>query len=788
VILLAAAAAAAAGCSGSKGAATGPDGAAGQGDQGGDAGAGAGGAAPVCAAAAGGSGGAASAGDAPACQSNPSDYPYPFWDPCAPLEDRITNLLATLTVDEKETLLSASHPAVPRLNLPAASLGIEGLHGLGQSLDPSSTSGTVYIISTQFPQAFGLGESWDPDVTRAVGDTVGHELRIYNAHGISTTGRSIGVVMRAPNVDIVHDPRWGRTEESYGEDPFLIGELAKGYLAALHGGDPKYLQAASTLKHWMANSNETTRLTSSSNLDDRNLREYYAPSFETSVRAGRADAIMTAYNQVNGIPAAVQPLLKSMVIGQWGFDGFFSTDGQTATILVSNQKYYPTINQSIAAIIQGGTGVLLQNNAAATVTATYAMGLITEADMDAALRSALRVRFRLGDFDPTSYVPYKQIDPTATPWLSPETQARALDVTHKTVVLLKNANGTLPLDRGSIGSVAVIGPRADSVVRDWYGGTPPYTVTPRQGITNKLGPGVTINYAADDTGGAATAAAAMSDVALVFVGNHPTCGDPPPPWGTCPSQYEGREQVDRVHITLEPSQLALVQSVAAANPRTIVVLVSSFPIGIGWIDANVPAIVHITNSNQELGNAVADVLFGDYNPAGRTTTTWYQSEADIPNDITDYDITKGNTYWYFAGAPLYPFGYGLSYSTFSYANLTVSAPSVSASGAPGSCAAVDVGVDVTNTSAVAGDEVVQLYVAHPGSDLVRPIKQLRGFRRVSIDPGATTHVDFTIGVPDLTYYDSGSGAFAVETGKIVELQVGASSADIRLRGMLGVDP
>jgi beta-glucosidase len=753
---------------------------------------GAGGAPPiasVCVAAASGAGAAAapapgSGEPQPGCESDPASYAYAFWDPCRGLEDRITDLLAQLTSAEKQTLLAGGAPAVPRLSLPGAGLGTEGLHGLAVSSDPTS-SATLYLTSTQFPQAFGLGESWDPGALQTVGATTGYEARVYNARGIAATGRGTGVVIRAPNVDLARDPRWGRTEESYGEDPFLIGALAKGYLTGLHGAHPRYLLAASTLKHFMANSNETTRITSSSNLDDRNLQEYYSASFRAAVREGHANGIMTAYNQINGVPAAVTPLLKSLVVGTWGFDGFFSTDGQSGTLLVTAQHYFPTVEQSLAAIIDNGTAVLLQTNAATTVASAYGMGLITDPDMDAALRPVLRTRFRLGDFDPPASVPYKAIRGTETPWNNPDSKARSLDVTHKTIVLLKNANHTLPLDRLAIGSVAVIGPRADSVVRDWYGGVPPYAVTPRQGI---VGEGVTVRYAADDTDGAATAAAAASDVAVVFVGNHPTCGDPPPTWGTCPSPYEGREQVDRMYIALEPAQLALVQSVYAANPRTVVVLVSSFPQGIGWINDNVPAIVHVTNSSQELGSAVADVLFGDYNPAGRTTTTWYQSEADIPTAITDYDIKEGTTYWYFTGTPLYPFGYGLSYASFAYANLTVSAPSVSASATPGAAATVDVevGVDVTNTSPVAGEEVVQLYVAYPNSTLGRPRQQLRGFRRVAVGVGETVHVTFELGAADLTYYDAAQSCFAVEAGAPVELQVGASSADIRLRTPLGV--
>ena len=523
---------------------------------------------------------------------------------------------------------------------------------------------------------------------KTVGATVGYEARVYNARGVSDTGRGIGIITRGPNVDLVHDPRWGRTEESFGEDPYLVGEMAKGYLAGLHGDDPRILLAACTLKHFAANSNETTRLTSSSNVDARNLREYYTATFRTAVREGHADGIMTAYNQINGVPAGVSPILKSMVRGEWGFDGFFSTDGQAATHWVQDQDYFPTLDEAVGAAIAETSGVLLQSNVAPNVNDGVRDGPHSPR-RTSTRRSAPRCAS--GSAPATSIrrrrSPTRRSRAPRRRGPRDEAKARALDVTRRTIVLLKNANATLPLDRTEINSVAVIGPRADSVVRDWYGGTPPYPyVTGRQGIVDKLaGTNVNVTYVLNDNGGAATSAAASSDVAIVFVGNHPTCGEPYPPWGTCPSPYEGREQVDRLYIGLEPSQLALVQSVAAANPRTIVVLVSSFPQAIGWINDNVPAIVHVTNSGQELGHAVADVLFGDYNPGGHTTTTWYQSETDIPTAITDYDIKKGTTYWYFTGTPLYPFGYGLSYATFEYANPSLSAPTLPA------CGSVDIG-------------------------------------------------------------------------------------------------
>ncbi len=753
--------------------------------KGGGGGAGAGGSSGVggglvCAA-----GGATGAAGAPACTSTPADYAFVFQDPCQPIEVRISDLLAQLTTDEKQSLLGEDQPAIARLGLPGFTTFTEGIHGIGWS---DNGKGSVSnLVGTQFPQAFGLAEAWDPQVMKTVGATTGYEARVHDAQGLSAIGRGPGIVVRAPLIDLDRDPRWGRTEESYGEDPYLVGELAKGYLSGLHGDDPKYLLAASTLKHWLANNNEANRETSSANVDDRNLREYYAAPFEAAIKVGHAQGIMTAYNQLNGTPAGVSPLLQSLLVGEWGFDGLITTDATLPGILVSNQHYYDTLEDSVAGLILGGTGTLVQQGLAPTIQMAEADGLFADADLDRALRPVLRVRFRLGDLDPPSYVPYKQIASTETPWNDDASKTKALDVAHKTIVLLKNDGHALPLDPAALGTgtIAVIGPRADSVVRDWYGGQAPYVVTPRQGIAASL-PAATVLYAADDTAGAATAAAAAADVAVVFVGNHPTCGANAS-WGTCPTPYDGREAVDRTFIELEPTQETLVEHVVAANPRTIVVLVSSYPIAIGWINDHVPAVIHVTNSGQELGTAIADVLFGAYDPGGRTTTTWYRSEADIPTAITDYDIRKGTTYWYFTGTPLYPFGHGLSYSTFAYTNATASAPRLFSTSTP-TCGAIAIGVDVTNTGTVAGDEVAQLYVSYPGSAVVpRPQKQLRGFQRVSLAAGETQHVTFPLSAVDLRYWDAGNARFAVETG-MVTVQIGSSSADIREHLDLGVDP
>jgi beta-glucosidase len=339
-------------------------------------------------------------------------------------------------------------------------------------------------------------------------------------------------------------------------------------------------------------------------------------------------------------------------------------------------------------------------------------------------------------------------------------------VTQKSIVLLKN-DGLLPLNKDAVRSIAVVGPRADQVLLDWYSGTPPYVVTPLAGIRSQAGSGVSVRFAADDSGGAATEAARASDVAIVVVGNHPTCGAG---WAQCPTASDGKEAVDRRSITLEQEEL--VRQVHEANPHTVVVLVASFPFAVSWTQANVPAIVHMTHNSQEMGNALADVLFGDYNPAGRLVQTWPRSLDQLP-PMMDYDLRHGRTYMYFQGQPLYPFGHGLSYTTFDDSDLATSAATLGPGGT------VSVSVNVRNAGLRAGEEVVQLYVSHPASAVARPMRALKGFARVALRPGETRSVEMPLSGGALAYWDEARRAFVVEPGEI-RLLVGSSSADIRL--------
>ena len=265
-----------------------------------------------------------------------------------------------MTPEEKLGLMSEYQFSIDRLGIPGFTTFTEGLHGVGWASDGGSN--VLYLVGTQFPQAFGLAESWDPDAMKIVGHTTAYEARVYNAvRGVNAQGRGVGVVIRAPLVDLGRDPRWGRTEESSGEDPYLVSKLAEGYIAGLHGDDPKYLLAASTLKHWLANNNETNRNTSSSDFDQRNLREYYGAPFEHAIRVSKAQGIMEAYNKINGEPSATTPLLKSLVIGEWGFDGVLSTDAWVPDTLVNQQNDYPDYPSAIAGIVKAGTPLILQD-------------------------------------------------------------------------------------------------------------------------------------------------------------------------------------------------------------------------------------------------------------------------------------------------------------------------------------------------------------------------------------------------------------------------------------------
>lgn len=688
-------------------------------------------------------------------------YKYPFQNPDLPVEERIDDLLSRMTLEEKIHFLGSSAKC-PRLGLHGIN-HVEGLHGLALG-GPGNWGRPTPIPTTTFCQAIGLGETWDPDAVKQVAEVEAEEVRYCYQSPKYQRG---GLVVRAPNADIGRDIRWGRTEECYGEDAWFNGMMTVAFVKGLQGDHPRYWKTAALMKHFCANSNEDTRDHSSSDFDARLFHEYYALPFRMGVMEGGSRAYMAAYNCVNGIPCTVHPMLKDITVKQWGQDGIICTDGGALRLLISAHKYYPTLAQGAAWAVKMGISQFLDRHTEPTQEA-IAKDFLTEADIDASLRGNFRVMIKLGILDPEEMVPYRKIgtDGTPEPWTTEKNKQLAREVTRKSIVLLKNRGDLLPLDRKSLKSIAVVGLHADRVFLDWYSGTPPYTVSPLDGIRAKAGPDISVSYAPDNTNEAAVEFAKAADVAIVIVGNHPTCNAG---WARTVLSSDGKEAVDRKSITLEHEEL--VKQVAKANPRTVVVLVSSFPYAINWTQQNVPAIVHMTHNSQETGNALADVLFGDYNPAGRIVQTWPKSIDQLP-ELMQYNIRNGRTYMYFKGEPLYPFGFGLSYTTFAYANLRPGAKKLSADGT------LTLELDVTNTGGRDGEEVVQVYAKYLASAVERPNRQLVAFKRIAIRKRQTKTVQLKFAASQLAYWENAKKAFVVEPGRL-QLMVGASSADIR---------
>ncbi|PSL57248.1 beta-glucosidase [Saccharothrix carnea] len=810
----------------------------------------------------------------------------PFRDPDLPRAARIDDLLGRLTVDEKVSLLHQYQPAIPRLGIGAFKTGTEALHGvawLGEA--------------TVFPQALGLANTWNPELVEQVGAVTGREARGFHARNPAFNGLNLW----APVVNLLRDPRWGRNEEGYSEDPYLTGRISTAFGRGIQGDHPDYLQAAPTLKHYVAYNVEDDRITVDSIVPPRILKDYDEAAFKPAVSANAATGVMASYNLVNGRPTHVGPELDDVVRSWTDEDLMIVGDAGGASNVFGSQRYYATRPEAHAASIRAGLDSFTENDrdSAQTTTAiktALSQGLITLADVEDAVRHVLSIRFRLGEFDPAGRNPYAAITPEVID--APEHRQLAREVAAEQVVLLRNDADTLPLSTADTKKVAVVGQLADTLYEDWYSGTMPYRITPVKGLAERAevtssegvdrirlkdlatgryvtastastgaaltateaSPGGTsgldvfdwgegtvtlrtaangrtvslgdgrslVNNAVQPTGwfvqqqfklvaqpdgshvleyagndvtqswfgpnkyvvvgadgrltlGAASvgdatkfgrevvrsgvdsavAAAKGADAAVVVVGSMPF--------------VNGREDDDRKTTVLPAGQRAVIDAVRKANPRTIVVLESSYPYAGDWDTADLPAILWTTHAGQETGHAIADVLFGDHNPGARLTQTWYRSDADLPDKLR-YDISKsGHTYQYFRGKPLYPFGYGLSYTSFRYSKMRVDRAVVDASGE------VKVRVDVTNTGDRAGTEVVQLYSHQKKSRVQQPVKQLRAFERVELRPGETRTVELTVRAADLAFWDVTREKRVVESAPH-ELAVGPLTRTIGVRG------
>ncbi|MCH5239035.1 MAG: glycoside hydrolase family 3 C-terminal domain-containing protein [Muribaculaceae bacterium] len=690
-----------------------------------------------------------------------------FQDTTRSDDERIENLLSLLTLEEKIDLFS-TNLGVPRLGIPDCG-HFEGLHGL-QIGGPANTYSQPTTIH---PQAYGLGETWDIDLVERIGKLTADEMRWY----FSQDTLPHNLVMRAPNADLARDPRWGRTEESFGEDPFLTAAMTVAKVKGMQGDNPRYWKVASLMKHFLANSNEFGRDSTSSNFSERLFHEYYSYPFMKGITEGGSRAFMAAYNGWNGIPMAVHPVLDEVVRPQWDMDGIICTDGGAMTMLFTSHHYVDSLPEAAAQVVKAGLGQFLDRYKEPLTTAVNS-GLVTEKDLDKALRGNLKVALRLGLLDPDiTKTPYYVSKNSPAPWRQDYAKSLAREATAKSVVLLKNApingNTLLPLKTEGIKKIALVGEHINEVIQDWYGGNPDYSVTILEAFKQTFNPlGIEVLSVPDNRMSEAERIAKEADIVFVVAGNHPY--GTKPDWNFCPVPSDGREAVDRRSLNLPNEDM--IKQIYKANPNTVLVLQSSFPYTINWSNENLPAILHFTHSSQETGNGLVDVITGKVNPSGRLTQTWVKDITDLP-DMMDYDITNGRTYMYFEGEPLYPFGYGLSYTDFVYNSADIDKNNLNSNNLD---EILTINVNLSNQGEMEGEEVIQVYTTYPESkDSLRPKKQLRAFRKVNVPANVKISVPIEVKLKDLTKWDENSHQWVLEPGQ-VKFLIGSSSSDLPL--------
>ncbi len=789
----------------------------------------------------------------------PQSERAPYQDPSLPLEQRVSDLVSRMTLEEKISQMQDIAPAIPRLGVPAYNWWNEALHGVARA-----------GVATVFPQAIGLAATWDEPHIQRVADVISTEARAkYNdAIRRGSTARYFGLTFWSPNINIFRDPRWGRGQETFGEDPYLTARIGVAFVKGLQGDHAKYLKTVSTPKHYAVHSGpEVLRHTFNVPVSPRDYADTYTPAFRATIIEGQADSVMCAYNAVNGEPACASKLLYETLRGKWGFQGYVVSDCWAITDIHRGHGFVTTVERAAAAGTKAGTDLSCGPEYGALKTAVKE-GLISEAEIDRAVKRLFEARFRLGMFDPADAVPWSKL--TLADNDTPAHRELARETARKSIVLLKNDKGVLPFKPGAR-TIAVAGPTADSlaVLLGNYAGTPSKYVTPLAGIRNRFG-AANVIYAQGSpitettatpipakffrTGGANSQPGLKAE----FFNNRNLQGAPaltridadvnfswdnaPPAPGIVPEDYsarwsgeviapadgdyiiggsandgfrvfldgkkiaddwsvhneravttsvrlqagrayairmeyfqnrgaasarlvwtpprlfeeavqaakradvvvavvgitaqlEGEEMEsnspgffggDRVDLDLPRPQQQLLEALHATGKPLVVVLTSGSAVALNWAQEHAAAVIAAWYPGEEGGSALADVLAGDYNPAGRLPLTFYRGVAQLPS-FRNYSMA-GRTYRYFQGTPLYPFGYGLSYSTFAYGPARVSREQVSAG------ESVTVSVSVKNSSAAAGEEVVQLYVSHPGVEGAA-IRELQGFTRVRLAAG-----------------------------------------------------
>jgi len=844
-----------------------------------------------------------------AAKADAQDYKsFPMWNYNLPFEQRVNDVVSRLTLEEKVHQMLNTTPAIPRLGILAYDWWNETLHGVAR---------TPYRV-TSYPQAIAMAATWDSNSLFRMADYSAMEGRAIQNIAIEqgkTKDRYLGLTYWTPNINIFRDPRWGRGQETYGEDPFLTAMMAKAFVRGLQGEDPKYLKAAACAKHFAVHSGpEPSRHVDNFNPSTYDLWDTYLPAFRELITKANVAGVMCAYNAVNTQPCCANDLLMNDILRkQWQFNGYVTSD---CWAIDDFFRYHKTHKDSITSAVDGvmhGTDIECGTSVYYTLLNAVKQGLISEAQIDVSLRRLFTIRYRLGMFDPPAMVKYTNAP--ATTLEAPEHKALALKMAQQSIVLLKNANNTLPLKK-TMKKIAVVGPNADNrvAVLGNYNGIPSQIVTVLDGLKAKLGSNAEVvyergatfindtvlvytdvsnqltwegklgfkaeyfnnrdlrgdaisttmenvvdhiwqegetvvgdiiatnfsarystNYIANANGsitfeidgddgyklningkdvvntwtrnrmGARTyklqtqkdsvykmvleywQGAGKANIRLragnfertnfTALANRLKDADAIVYVGGISPQLEGEEMPvnapgfnggDRTSIALPSVQTQLMKALKATGKPVVFVMMTGSAIAIPWEDENIPAIVNAWYGGQSAGTAVADVLFGDYNPAGRLPVTFYKSDNDLPG-FSDYSM-KGRTYRYFNGEALYPFGYGLSYTNFTYTNLKL--PAAVAKGKN-----TTVSVQVTNTGKMNGEEVVQLYVSNQNKNIHAPLKALKGFQRIALKAGESKTVTFSLTAADLSLVNE-EGKLYLPKGKLM-ISVGGGQPGVK---------
>jgi beta-glucosidase len=674
---------------------------------------------------------------------------------------RAEEIVARLTLEEKAAQMIDNAPAIERLGIPAYHWWNECLHGVAR---------TEYPV-TSYPQAIAMAATWNREALNKMADQTSTEGRaIYNdAISKGIHAQYHGLTYWTPNINIFRDPRWGRGHETYGEDPFLTGEMGKAFVVGLQGDDPNYLKASACAKHYAVHSGpEWNRHTFDVTVTPYELWDTYFPAFKDLVVDAGVTGVMTAYNAYAGQPASMSDLfLTDVLYGQWNYQGYVTSDCGAINDIWRNHRAAPDKPTAAALAVAHGTHTDCGDDTYLSIVQAVKDGLIDEELVDRAVEKLFEIRIRLGMFDPKGSTPYDGI--TTDVLEAPAHAAHALDMARQSIVLMKNEANALPLSR-NIKKIAVLGPNADNRRTPLanYEGKPSHVVSALEGIKRKLGSDVEVVYNpvshwVTPTEGVDIEALARSVAdadAIVYVGGL----SPEIEGEEMPVMLDGFRGGDRTSIMLPEIQTRTLKALQATGKPVVFVIMTGGAIAMPWESANIPAIVNAWYGGQAAGDALADVLFGDYNPSGRLPITFYASDEQLP-DYEDYRMSN-RTYRYFSGRPAYRFGHGLSYTDFSYSNLK--SPS-KLSGDKSN----KVTVTVTNTGDVAGDEVVQLYLTHEDASGVTPLYALKGFERINLKPGESRKVEFTLTDRELSTVDS-EGVGAVRSGD-VKIWVGGAS-------------